>query len=182
MIMNIDSYATPLRQVLRWPFASPLASPAWLALRLYLGATWLRFGWSKVEAGWLISNPMRPLLEAIGSGGTAAPLPLYRSVAEQMLAVGLDRLLSVAIPLAELAFATAFFAGVLLVPAAIAACLMNLNLILSGIATWSFDGRVILMQLLIILGWRVAGELGLGDSIHRLWPQYREAIRRLRHA
>lgn len=59
---------------------------------------------------------------------------------------------------------------------------MNLNLILSGIAPWSFDGRVILMQLLIILAWRVARELGLGDSIRRLRPQYRRAIRRLRHA
>lgn len=180
--MSIGRYTAQLRLVLRWPFASPLASPAWLALRLYLGAIWLRFGWSKVEAGWLTSNPMRPLLEAIGSGGTATPLPLYRTVAEQMLGLGLDRLLSIAIPLAELTFAAAFFAGVLLVPAALAACLMNLNLILAGIATWSFDGRVILMQLLIVLAWRVAGELGLGDWIRRLWPQYKRAIRSLRHA
>lgn len=35
-------------------------------------------------------------------------LPLYQSLAEVMLAVGLDRVLFIAIPIAEVAFAAAF--------------------------------------------------------------------------
>ncbi len=64
---------------------------------------------------------------------------------------------SAAIPLTELLVAAAFFSGLLLVPAAIGAVLLNLNLILSGIATWQFDGRIILLQLLLLVAWRVAG-------------------------
>jgi hypothetical protein len=86
--------------------------------------------------------------------------------------------MSAAIPLLEITFAAAFFAGVLLVPAAIAACLLNVNLVLSGVATWDFDGRVIGLQLLLLLAWRVAGYLGMGESLGRLLRSYRALLSR----
>ena len=180
--MKIDRYTQGLAKAIRWPFASLLTSPAWFLVRIYLGAVWLRFGWSKVEDGWLSTNPLRPLLEAIAGGSLSPPVPLFERVAELLLALGADPILSVAIPVAELAFAAAFFAGVLLVPVAVAASLLNLNLILFGIASWSFDGRIILLQLLLLMAWRVAGELGIGDDLRRVGRSYAELFRRLRHA
>lgn len=177
--MTGTSIARAARRFIRWPFASPLASPLWFALRLYLGSVWLQFGLTKLRGGWLTTNPMDGLLRAVAEGHTPAPLPAYRAVADLLLGLGADPVLAVAIPLAELAVASAFFAGVLLVPAALGACLLNLNLILSGIAHWSFDGRVILLQLLLLAAWRVAGYLGLGESLRRLWHGYRAAL--LRH-
>ena len=179
--MTATAIASLARAIVRWPFASPLAAPLWLALRVYLGTIWLQFGLTKIRTGWLTGNPMEEILSLVARGLTPAPVPFYRRVAELLLALELDRVMSVAIPVLEIAFAGAFFAGVLLVPAAIAACLLNLNLLLSGIATWHFDGRVIALQLLLLLAWRVAGFLGMGDSVRRLLHSYRELFTRRRY-
>lgn len=165
-----------IHAVVRWPFASLLSAPLWLVLRVYLGSVWLQFGLLKVRGGWLSENPMHDLLAAIANGQTPTPFPFYRRVAETLLALEMDRVLTVAIPLAELAIAAAFFAGVLLVPAALGACLLNLNLILSGIASLAFDGRFIALQLLLLAAWRVAGYLGLGESLAALFRSYRALL------
>lgn len=149
-------------RALRWPFTNPLAAPLWLALRLYLGTVWLQFGIGKLQGGWLGGNTMHDLLSAIARGHTATPLPAYRHVAQALLEAGADRWLSAAIPLLEIAVALALFGGVLLVPAVIGATLLNLNFVLSGMATWQFDGRIVALQLLLLLAWRVADRLGVG--------------------
>lgn len=148
-----------LRALIRWPFASRAAAPLWLLLRLHLGAIWLEFALSKLRGGWLTTNPMQAILSAIAEGHLPGPFPLYRGVAETLLSLGADRWLSVGIPVAEMAVALALFSGFLVVPAAIGATLLNLNLILSGIASWHFDGRIILLQLLLVAAWRVSGFL-----------------------
>ena len=174
--MSTHALSARIGAVVRWPFASPLAAPLWLALRVYLGSVWLQFGLTKVRIGWLTTNPMEEVLSLIARGLTPTPLPVYRRVSELLLALEVDRVLSVAIPLLEITFAAAFFAGVLLVPAALGACLLNLNLVLSGIASWHFDGRVIALQLLLLLAWRVAGFLGIGESLAKLLRSYRALL------
>lgn len=154
-----------IRHVLTWPFSSRLASPLWLGIRIYLGTIWLQFGLAKVTGGWLTDNPMHSMLDAVARGMTPAPFPAYRHVARVLLETGADRWISVGLPLAELAVALAFFAGVLLVPAAVGACLLNLNLILSGLASWHFDGRVIALHLLLVAAWRVAGYVGVARIV-----------------
>ena len=176
--MTTHAIRAYLRAVARWPFSSRLAAPVWFGLRLYLGSVWLQFGLDKLRTGWLTTNPMGQILELIARGQTPTPVPQYRALAELLLALRLDAVMSAAIPLLELAFASAFFAGVLLVPAAIGATLLNLNLILSGIASWSFDGRIIALQLLLLLAWRVAGYLGIGESLRTLLRSYVELLRR----
>ena len=162
-----------LLDVLAWPFTHRLASLVWLAVRVYLGSVWLQFGLAKLRGGWLTGNPMHGMLDAIASGLTPAPFPAYRHVAQALLDVGADRWMSVGIPLAELAVAAAFFSGLLLVPAAVGATLLNLNLILSGVASWHFDGRIIALQLLLVLAWRVADYLGVA----RVAPALRRLAR-----
>lgn len=175
--MMISTIRLRARAAARWPFSSELAAPLWLGLRIYLGSVWLQFGLSKVGADWLTTNQMGGILELIASGRTPAPLPQYRTVADTILALNLDRLLSAAIPVLEIGVAAAFFSGVLLVPAAVGATLLNLNLILSGIATWSFDGRIMVLQILLLLAWPVAGYLGIGESLRALLRSYRALLR-----
>lgn len=163
--------------ILRWPFSSRLSSPLWLALRIYLGSIWLQFGMAKVQGGWLTGNPMHGMLDAIAGGLTPAPFPAYRHVARALLEVGADRWLSVGIPLAEVAVALAFFSGLLLVPAAVGATLLNLNLILSGIASWQFDGRIIALQLLLVAAWRVADYVGVARIVSVLRHLFRSRPR-----
>ena len=174
--MTTHEIACRTRAIVGWPFASPFAAPLWLALRIYLGTVWLQFGLTKLRTGWVTGNPMEEILSLVARGLTPTPVPGYRRVAELLLALDVDRVLSIAIPLLEVAFASAFFAGVLLVPAAIGACLLNANLLLSGIATWDFDGRVIGLQILLLLAWRVAGFLGMGESVRKLLRSYGDLL------
>ena len=156
-------------RVITWPFRSLLTSPAWLVLRLYLASVWLQFGVGKIRGGWLEGDGLHHLLGAVAAGQTPAPFPFYARVAELLVATGMNRVLSAAIPLAEVAVAAAFITGVMLVPAAIAATLLNVNLILAGVASIQFDGRIIALQLLLLMAWRVAGYLGLGTLARRWW-------------
>lgn len=155
--------------IFTWPFRSLLASPVWLVLRLYLASVWLQFGIGKIRGGWLDGDGLHGLLSAVAAGQTPAPFPFYTRVAELLVQTGMDRVLSLVIPFAELAVGLAFLTGVLLVPAAIGAILLNLNLILSGVASIHFDGRIIALQVLLLLAWRVAGYLGLGTLLRRGW-------------
>ncbi len=155
--------------LLTWPFRSPLTAPAWLLLRLYLAQVWLQFGISKIRGGWLDGDGLHGLLDAVAAGQTPAPFPFYARVAGLLVDTGLHRVLSVGMPLAEVAVGLAFFTGLLLVPAAIVATLLNVNLLLSGVASIHFDGRIIALQVLLLLAWRVAGHLGLGTLVRRRW-------------
>ena len=159
-----------LRGIHRALFASRFSAPLWLALRIYLGLVWLRFGAAKIEAGWLTSNQLGGLLRVIADGGSGSPAPV-RMLAGLLLELGLDPALSTLIPVFEVAVGISFLAGVLLVPAAAAASLLNLNLILFGIASWHFDGRIILLQLLLVAGWRAAGVIGVGSLLQRPCPR-----------
>jgi uncharacterized membrane protein YphA (DoxX/SURF4 family) len=152
--------------LISWPFRSTVTSPMWLVLRMYLASIWMHFGVAKLRGGWLRGDALESLLGAVADGHTPAPFPFYPRVAEILVATGMDAVLCVLIPLAEVAVATAFLTGVMLVPAAICAILLNLNLIFAGIATVNFDGRIIGLQLLLLAAWRVAGYLGLGT---RAW-------------
>lgn len=164
----------PLPRPLAWSFRSRLSSPFWLAVRLYLGWVWLGFGIGKIRSGWLTLNPMASLLEAVAAGHTRAPLGVFRPIAGLLLDLGADAVLSVAIPLAEVTLGTAFAAGVLLVPAGVAAILLNLNLILAGIASVRFDGRIILLQLLVLAALPVSGYLGVATAFRALLRQRRD--------
>jgi thiosulfate dehydrogenase (quinone) large subunit len=148
-------------QAIRWPFTHRYAAPIWLALRLYLGWIWLQFSIGKFQGGWLTSDPIGGMLTSIAKGILPVPLPFYRGIAAALLDMGLSPLISHAMPFLELAVALAFFSGVLVGPAAAGAILLNANFILSGIAVPAFDGRIIVLQVVLILAWRVAGLIGV---------------------
>jgi uncharacterized membrane protein YphA (DoxX/SURF4 family) len=158
--------------LIAWPFRSPLTSPVWLMLRIYLASIWMQFGIAKIRGGWLRDDGLSALMEAVAEGHTPAPFPFYEGIAGFLVETGLAGLLSLLIPLAEVAIATAFLSGVMLVPAAVCAILINLNLILAGIASINFDGRIIALQVLLLVAWRVSGYLGLGKRAW--WRGWRE--------
>lgn len=143
------------------PFRSRAAWPLWLAVRGYLAWVWLSFGTGKVRSGWLTRNPMEGLLEAVAAGHTRAPFGAFRPVARLLLDAGADPVLSVAIPLAEVALGLAFLAGAWVAAAAVAGTLLNLSLLLAGIASLALDGRIILLQLLLLAAAPVAGHPGV---------------------
>ena len=154
------------------------------ALRCLLAGVWLRYGIGKVESGWLTSNPLEPLVELVAYGHTNAWLPLYEPLSRWTLELGLDGLLAVAFPLTELAIAAALLSGAFVRPALVLAAFINLNLILSGLAPWQIDGRIIVAELLTLAlgtaasryGWR---SLLIDLSHHRSETTMPQAPRRV---
>ena len=162
--------------VLRWPFRHRYAAPIWLALRLYLGWIWLQFGIDKLQAGWLTKDAIGPMLKLGADGALPLPLPIYGEVAAFLLGLGVTPLISFVMPFLELAVAVAFLSGVFVIPAAIGAIALNLNIILSGIGQVAFDGRIIALQLLLIMAWPIAEQIGLRSTIAHGWAWLRQRL------
>ena len=120
------------------------------ALRAYLAFVWLRFGHAKLEGGWLTTNPLEPLLTMVGAGQLPSTMPGYAPVARMLVSLHGDAVLSIAIPFVEIAIALAFVSGVRMRTAALLACALNANLLMAGVASWSLDGRMVVLQLLLI--------------------------------
>lgn len=162
--------------VLRWPFTHRYAAPLWLALRLYLGWIWLQFGIDKLQAGWLAKDAIGPLLKLGAEGTLPLPVPAFAQVAQLLLGLGVTPLISFAMPLLELAVALAFLSGVLVAPAAIGATLLNITIILAGIGQVAFDGRMIVLQLLLLMAWPVAERIGLRPTLAQGWGRLRRRL------
>jgi thiosulfate dehydrogenase (quinone) large subunit len=154
--------------LVRAPFANVYASPIWLAVRLYLGWMWFNFGLQKLQAGWLTSDPIGQMLRLVADGTLRVPFEFYRPVAAFLVDSGMTPLLAQSMPFLEMAVALSFVTGVLVVPAAIGATLLNINFILSGIGAVAFDGRFIALQLLLILAFRIVGTIGFEPLIGRV--------------
>lgn len=104
----------------------------------------------EVHGGWLTTNPLEPLLTLVGAGQLPATAPGYATVARLIVATHADALLSVTIPFAEAAIAMALVSGKRVRTAALVACTLNANLLLFGVANSSLDGRMIVLQLLLV--------------------------------
>lgn len=176
--LNVASIAARAATAVRWPFTSRFASPIWLAVRLYMSYMWLMMGLTKIGAGFLTSDPIGGMLGLVATGTLPVPFAFYRPVAQMLVSLGVTPLLSHSMPFLEMAIALSFATGVLVVPAAIGATLLNINFILAGIGQIRFDGRFIAIQLLLVLAFRVVGTIGFQRLIVRI---ARAAIQRLRH-
>jgi uncharacterized membrane protein YphA (DoxX/SURF4 family) len=165
---------TRTRAVLRWPFTNRFASVLWLALRLCLGWIWLQFSLDKFQSGWLSSDPIGAIMQQIAKGTLPVPLAFYHDVARTLIGLGVTPLISHVMPFLELAVALAFLSGVLVVPAAIASILLNVNILLSGIGVLKLDGRFVVTEVLFILAWRVVGLIGVQQLLVR-------GLRAIRH-
>lgn len=164
---NTTAFAT-VRSAVRWPFTSRFASPLWLALRLYVAWIWIQMSVSKFQAGWLASDPSGDLLKLVAKGTMPVPFTFYRGVADFMVGLGITPMLSHTMPFLEMAVALSLISGVLMRPASIGGILLVLNVILMGIGTLAFDGRVILIHVLLIAAYgsaRVIGFERLAGSI-----------------
>lgn len=150
------------------PFTHVYASPIWLAVRLYLGYMWFMMGVTKIGAGFLTGDPIGPILKLAADGILPVPLELWRPIADFLLWSGLTPLISFSMPFMEMAIALAFLSGVLVVPAAIGATLLNIIFVLSGLGQIQFDGRFIVLQLLMIAAFRIVSKIGFEKLAFRI--------------
>ena len=166
-----------LLALLRAPFTHVYASPIWLAVRLYLGYMWFWMGVQKLQIGFLSSDPIGPILQAAANGTLKVPAAFFRPVAGLLVESGLTPLISFSMPFLEIAVALSFVTGVLVVPAAIGATLLNIIFVLSGIGQIQLDGRFIALQLLLILAYRIVGTIGFEKLATRIFTAALVALR-----
>jgi thiosulfate dehydrogenase (quinone) large subunit len=157
-----------LLTLVRAPFTHVYASPIWLAVRLYLGYMWFWMGVQKLQIGFLSSDPIGPILKAVADGTLKVPAEFFRPVAGLLVESGLTPLISFSMPFLEIAVALSFVTGVLVVPAAVGATLLNIIFVLSGIGHIKLDGRFIALQVLLILAFRIVGTIGLEKLATRI--------------
>jgi thiosulfate dehydrogenase (quinone) large subunit len=163
--------------LVRAPFTHVYASPVWLAVRLYLGYMWFWMGVQKLQIGFLTSDPIGPILKAAADGTLKVPAAFFRPVAALLVDSGLTPLISFSMPLLEIAVALSFVTGVLVVPAALGATLLNIIFVLSGIGQIRLDGRFIALQLLLILAYRIVGTIGFQKLATRIFYAVLVALR-----
>jgi thiosulfate dehydrogenase [quinone] large subunit len=137
------------------------AAPFYLGLRLFVGYTWLTSGWGKLQnPAWVqTGEALKGFWErALGTQGEIV-YPAYRALIQFMLDNGWYTWMGKAIPLGELLIGLGFLFGGLIGVAAFFALLLNFSFLLAG--TTSSNPVLILLELGVILGWRVAGWWGL---------------------
>ena len=161
----------------RFLFGSPLASPVWLAARIYLGYLWLHAGWEKItgtsgdtwtwhwaytDHSWLKSSAELKSFAAFAlhnSGGPNAAVNYGWYAAFLRYIERSGGWLAGAVAIAEVAIGVALLIGLFTGIAAFFGALLTTAFGLAGIA--GVNPIFVIAEVLLVLAWRNAGYIGL---------------------
>lgn len=152
-------------KVSRFLFANTATAWFWLVVRLYVGWEWLHAGWTKFQSpAWVGDNAGAAvtgfLNGALAKTGGAHP-DVQGWYASFIQNVGLPNaeVISYVVTYGEILVGAALILGLFTGIAAFFGSFMNLNFLLSG--TVSLNPVLLILQLFLVLAWRVAGWFGL---------------------
>lgn len=153
-------------KISRFLFSSPQSAPLWLGARIYLGWEWFDAGRHKLgEDAWMDggaalkgywTNAVTPNPE---TGATRVTFGFFREYIQFMLDHEWYTWFAKLIVFGELLVGIGLILGALTGIAAFFGALMNMSFMLAG--TVSTNPVLFLLSVFIILGWRVAGLIGL---------------------
>lgn len=147
-------------------FGNTLLAPIWLIARTYVGWQWLQAGWEKLRGdGWV--NHDGSSLQAFWQRIVAVPekgtppikFDWYRDFIQFMLDHHWYTWFAWIISISEFTVGILLIVGAFCGIAAIAGATMNFNFMLAGSA--STNPVLFALAILIILGWKVAGYIGV---------------------
>ncbi len=151
------------------PFARALFSTTrfawlWLILRLYVGWQWLSAGWGKISGGvWATGEPLKGFwtnaVQVPETGHAPITYGWYRVFIEFMLNNGWYTWFANVVMWGELLIGVALILGAFTGIAAFFGGFMNWNFIMAGSA--SSNGFLLVLAILLVLAWKVAGWYGL---------------------
>jgi thiosulfate dehydrogenase [quinone] large subunit len=165
-ILSEDEVPVPEAPLGRFLRASKLAAALYLGLRLAMAYEWLNSGWAKLHnPAWTQTGAA---LQGFWQKAVTIPkppaqpvitYPAYRSFIQFMLDhhwyVGFAKLVTAG----ELLIGLGLLLGVFTGFAALAGLLMNFNFIYAG--STSVNPTLIILEALVLYGWKVAGWYGL---------------------
>jgi thiosulfate dehydrogenase [quinone] large subunit len=136
----------------------------WLIIRLYLGWTWLSSGWGKISGGtWMTGEPLKSFwtnaVQVPADGRPPVASDWYRNFLQFMLDNGWYTWFAPLVAIGETLIGVALILGALTGIAAAAGAFMNWNFIMAGSA--STNGMLLVLGILLVLAWKVAGWWGL---------------------
>lgn len=138
----------------------------WLIVRVYVGWEWLVAGWAKVnnpawvgsEAGGAMKGFLSGALQK--TGGAHPDVQWWYADFVQNYAINNTFVLSHMVAFGELLVGIALILGIFVGIAAFFGAFMNMNFLLAG--TVSANPIFLLLGILLLMAWRVAGWYGLG--------------------
>lgn len=155
-------------------FGDRRLAPFWFLLRLWLGFQWLQSGLDKLQdPAWMNGGVA---LKGFWKGALVMqPRPViaydwYRAFIEALLAGGHYVWFGKAIACGEFAVGLGIILGAFTVLASAGGLMLNVNYMLAGSASTNFVFAAV--EILVILGWKVAGAWGLDhwllDRVHAM--------------
>ena len=147
-------------------FGNAALAPQWLLARTYLGWQWLQAGWDKVRGtGWLnhdgsaLQAFWQRIVQVPEKGQPPIRYDWYRNFIQFMLDHHWYTWFAWVIAIGEVVVGVLLIVGAFTALAALAGATMNFNYLLAGSA--STNPVLFLLAILIILGWKVAGYIGV---------------------
>jgi thiosulfate dehydrogenase (quinone) large subunit len=141
------------------------AAPLYLGVRLFLAYEWLHAGWGKLtnpawaETGTALQSYWQRVVAVPASGSPPIAYPAYRAIIQYMLDHGWWTWFSKVIIAGELLVGLGLLLGGLTAIAAVFGLLLNFSFVYAG--SVSSNPTLIILEALIISGWRAAGLWGL---------------------
>ncbi len=152
-------------------FFSSSSAVLWLGIRLYLGFEWLSAGWHKLDnPAWRNGDSLQgywtravavPTPEELEAGASPARINYdgWREFLQYMLDNEWYNWFNWVIILGEIAIGVGLIVGALTGVAAFFGSILNVSFLLSG--STSSNPLLLILAIFVILGWRVAGYIGL---------------------
>lgn len=147
-------------------FTKPVFAWLWLVVRLYLGWNWIESGWGKFNnPAWMQTGAA---LKGFWTNAIAIPeapaRPLiafdwYRSFLQTLLDSGAYTWFAKLIAIGEIVIGVMLILGIYAGLAAFLGGFMNWNFIMAGSA--SVNGVFLILSILLVLAWKIAGLVGL---------------------
>lgn len=137
----------------------------WAIVRIYLGYDWMTHGWAKINGqGWVdggaaLKGFWTNAVKIPETGRPPIAYDWYRGFIQYMLDNGWYSWFAPLVAYGELLVGVALIIGAFVGIAAFAGALMNWNFIMAGAA--STNGMLLVIALVLMLAWKVAGWYGL---------------------
>jgi len=149
----------------RFLFADSRFAWFWLIVRIYVGWQWLQAGWEKLgnpvwigpKAGAALQGFLQGALQK--SSGAHPDVSGWYAAFIQNVALPHAATLSYIVTYGEIAVGVALILGLFTGIAAFFGTFMNLNYLFAG--TVSINPLLLILQLFLILAWRISGWYGL---------------------
>ncbi len=161
---QLDCAHIPEPPLARFLFADPRMAPIWLLIRLYVGWEWLMAGWAKVQNPVWVGEKAGVAVQGFLQGSLSKTSGAHPDVSGwyaafiQTFALPNAEFFSYLVTFGEIAVGIGLILGLFTGIAAFFGTFMNLNYLFAG--TVSSNPILLLLQLFLILAWRIAGWIG----------------------